>query len=166
MASERSACNLPRVSLAIVLSVYLGSGGGSLGIAQNPPQGIRVNVIQGEGTNLTIGSSTPRDVVIEVTDSTGRPIPAASVSFILGPGGTTIDDLTSLQLLTDRLGRATARVRPTGQTGQWTIRVTASFEQQLASATVTLTNVTPPEPAKAEPVKPEPAKSEPAAASG
>jgi hypothetical protein len=153
VANQRSTRNLPRVSLATVLSVYLGLGGGSLGIAQNPPQSIRVNVIQGEGISLTIGSGTPRDVVIEVTDSNGRTISGASVSFILGSGGTTLDDLTSLQLLTDAMGRATARVRPTGQSGQWTIRVTASFQQQLASATVTLTNVTAAEAAKPEPVK-------------
>jgi hypothetical protein len=112
-----------------------------------PPQGaqgssIRINVVQGGGQSLLIGSPATSDIVVEVVDSSGKPVPSVSVTFLLGPGGTTTDGLTVVFGNTDAQGRASARIRPTGQSGPWSIRVAASYQQQQATANIPLTNLT------------------------
>ncbi|MBZ5623457.1 MAG: hypothetical protein LAQ69_32750 [Acidobacteriia bacterium] len=134
---------LTRFGLAAGLIVCLAPGElGLTALAQNSPgTGIRINVIQGEGQALVAGSSSPFDVVIEVVDAGGKPVANVNISFLIGSGGSTVDGLSSLVETTNLQGRATARIRPNSQLGSWNVRVTASYQQQRATASVTLNNV-------------------------
>jgi len=130
-----------RPALSSALCVWLTLGGTGVASAAQSG-GLRVNVVQGEGQSLVIGSGTLKDVVVEVVDASGKAVPNANVFFSFGSGGTTVDGLSSFVTSSDAQGHATARVRPTGQTGGWSIHVTASYQQQSASASVAMTNVT------------------------
>lgn len=131
-----------RPALAVLLCIHLSISLSPQATAAQGSGGIHVNVIQGSGQTFIIGSGATKDLVVEVVDSSDKPVPNANVSFILGAGGTTFDGLSSLVLITDSQGRATARIRATGQSGPWSVRVTASYQQQTASASVPLTNAT------------------------
>lgn len=125
-----------------VLSVILAFNLAAIPAESASPQseGIRINVLHGEGLSLVVGSGT-NTVQVEVLDSANKPVSNASVSFIFGSGGRTTDDLTSSVITTDPQGRASVPVRPTGQLGAWSIRVTASVGSSRATATITLNNV-------------------------
>src|ERR1051325_9539158 len=105
---------------------------------------IKINVVQGEGQNLVIGSGGAKAIVVQVVDQAGKPVSGAIVNFVLGSGGTTVDGLPNLfGVSTNQQGNATLpSVRPTGQSGAWSIRVNASFNRMTATATVNLTNST------------------------
>lgn len=129
-------------SLSLFLSLCLITGQGIAANGASPQGGgIRVNVVQGDGQTLVIGSGITREIAVQVLDSSGRPVANANVSFVLGNGGSTDDGLSSSVVSTGSSGAATIRVRPNSQAGVWSIRVTASFQQQINTATISLTNV-------------------------
>lgn len=112
--------------------------------AQEPAPKLRIVVIAGQGTINNIHSRANTTPVIEVQDENRKPIPGVPVVFFLptqGPGGVFSDGATTRTARTDSHGRAAASgIRFNSQTGSFDIRVTASYQGETATETVTETN--------------------------
>ena len=97
---------------------------------------LQIQVLEGEGGIYAPGERSPRPLVVEVTDETGRPVPGAAVSFHLpeeGPSGTFANGLRDDVVITDDRGRATLRSMQFNRTpGRFQIRIIASKEQVTA----------------------------------
>jgi len=111
--------------------------------AQEPQ--LRILIVEGDGTINNIKQRVNVEPVIEVRDESQKLIEGAAVVFFLpaqGPSGTFSNGTKTLTTSTDRLGHAAAPgIRPNSQTGRFDIRVTASYQGQTASATITQTNI-------------------------
>jgi hypothetical protein len=97
---------------------------------------LQIHVIEGEGAVHPPGSRVSRPLVVEVTDETGKPVPAAAVSFHLpdvGPTGVFLNGLRTEVSMTDAAGRAVLHGVTLNRTpGRFQIRVVASKEQARA----------------------------------
>lgn len=130
-----------QLSLSILLALAL------LCPAQALCAGLTLRVIAGDNAINNIRRGTAFDPEVEVLDGDNTPLPGATVTFFLpavGPGGTFEGGLKSLTVQTNEMGRALARgLRPNQSTGQFEIRVTASFRGQTASTVIRQTNAAP-----------------------
>jgi hypothetical protein len=108
---------------------------------------LSIQVIEGQNAINNIRRNTAYEPVVEIQDAGGKPVAGASVTFTLpsvGPSATFADGAKTLMLQTDASGRAAARgLHPNSQTGQFEIRVTASYQRETASVTITQTNAAP-----------------------
>jgi hypothetical protein len=106
---------------------------------------LRILIVEGDGTINNIKQRVNVEPVVEVRDATNKLVEGAAVVFFLpsqGPSGTFSNGTKTLTTSTDRDGRASARgIHPNNQTGKFDIRVTASYQGQTASATITQTNI-------------------------
>ena len=111
---------------------------------QEPLVRLRIVVVEGDGTANTAGQRVSHDPVVEVQDENRMAVAGAAVTFFLpiqGPTGTFLNGSQTLTVNTNAQGRATASgIRLNGSTGQMQIRVTASFQGQTATATITENN--------------------------
>jgi hypothetical protein len=116
---------------------------------QEPPprQNLVIEVVEGQNAINNISRNTAYEPVVEVRDAAGKPVPGASVSFVLpsiGPGALFPDGSRTLMVQTDAAGRAVGRgLRPNNQVGQFEIRVVATAAGEKAAATITQTNAAP-----------------------
>jgi hypothetical protein len=114
--------------------------------AQAPAQeglGLKIVVLEGEdGVNIVKKKSAVKPVV-EVRDKNNLPLAGVSVTFLLpgsGASGTFLHGAKSLTLITNSAGRATvSSMQPVG-TGTVKIGVTASYQGQTATTTISQTN--------------------------
>lgn len=116
------------------------------GQAQQSGDGkLQIVVISGQGTLNNIHSRSNPSPVVEVQDQDRKPLPNVPVVFFLpaqGPGGIFSNGTTTLTTNTDMHGRAAANgIRFHPQTGSFDIRVTASYQGETATTTITETNV-------------------------
>jgi hypothetical protein len=99
---------------------------------------LQIQVIEGEGAVHAPGARNQRPLTVELTDETGRPVPAAAVTFTFpedGPGGVFANGLHTEVVTTDAQGRASVRSYTTNRTpGRFQIRITASKEQARSGA--------------------------------
>ena len=97
---------------------------------------LQIRVIEGDGAVYAPGSRSARPLTVEVTDETGKPVPAAAVTFQLpgdGPGGTFANGLRTEVGTTDGEGRVTLHGLSLNRTpGRFEIRIFASKEQARA----------------------------------
>jgi hypothetical protein len=110
---------------------------------------LKIAVLEGDRAVNDIRKRTAREPVVEVRDAADRPVTGASVTFLLpdsGPSGVFPNGSRLVSTTTDENGQAAAiGLRPNTVAGEFQIRVTASYQGQTASATLTQTNVgTPP----------------------
>jgi hypothetical protein len=117
---------------------------------------LQIQVIEGEGAIHQPGARSSRQLVVEVTEETGKPVAGAAVSFHLpedGPGGTFASGLRTDVAVTDARGRATIRTFQANRTsGRLQIRIVVSKEQARAG-TVSfqyIAELKPGKPARAE----------------
>lgn len=120
-----------------------------LAALQGAQSQLEIVVLEGDRAVNDIRKRTAREPVVEIRDAAGRPVPGASVTFILpesGPSGMLPNGSRLLTTTSDEKGQAAAiGLRPNHVAGEFQIRVTASHQGQTASATLTQTNVgTPP----------------------
>jgi hypothetical protein len=112
--------------------------------AATPPH---IEVVEGDGAINNIRLHRAKEPVVRVVDSSGQPLPNVAVTFLLpetGASGTFAAGLSSLTAMTDANGQAVGRgLRPNNHTGQFQIRVTASYRGEAATAIVTQTNAEP-----------------------
>jgi len=112
--------------------------------AAAPP---RIDVVEGDGAINNIRLHRAKEPVVRVVDSTGKPLPNVAVTFLLpqtGASGMFADSQASLTTMTDANGQAVGRgLRPNNSAGQFQIRVTASYQGEMATAVVTQTNAEP-----------------------
>jgi hypothetical protein len=113
------------------------------GWAQEPPR-LQITIVEGEGAINNIKQRVNREPIVQVEDENHRPVAGAAVVFSLpgqGPSGVFPNGSQTLTTTTDAQGRAVAAgIRPNNQVGQLQIRVTASYQGQTASATITQIN--------------------------
>ncbi|MCU1234157.1 MAG: hypothetical protein JWP63_2124 [Candidatus Solibacter sp.] len=97
---------------------------------------LQIKVVEGEGAVHLPGVRSPRNLVAEVTDETGRPVSGAAVSFHVpesGPGGAFPNGLRTEIVITDSHGRATLHGFLANRTaGRFQLRILASREQARA----------------------------------
>lgn len=109
------------------------------------PAVIRIVVLEGDGSLNSVRARAAQDLVVRVEDEMNRPIPGASVKFELpaeGPGARFPGGRMVATVSTDTQGRARALgMQPNHVQGEFLIRVTASYQDGIAAATITQTNV-------------------------
>lgn len=93
------------------------------------PAILQIRVLEGEGVAYPLGGRATRGVTVQVTDETGKPVEAASVSFRLpeeGPSGT-FSNGSRIEIATTKAdGKASAWGMQWNRTeGSFEIRVTA-----------------------------------------
>jgi hypothetical protein len=134
-------------SLAVILALLLGLPGiAPLSAAQAPEASrLKILILEGEGAINNIRQRTARDPIVEVQDENNKPVAGAVVTFLLpdrGASGTFANGAKSLTVATDAQGRAMATgLQPNNVQGEFQIRVSASHQGQMASATITQSNV-------------------------
>jgi hypothetical protein len=114
-------------------------------IAQNPPAGIRIVVVDGEGVINNVGQRSPRAPVVRVEDENSKPIAGAAVVFTLptdGASGEFVNGEKTLIVNTDQRGDASATGLKVNQVpGRLQIHVNASYRGQTARANITQFNM-------------------------
>lgn len=102
--------------------------------------GIQIRVLEGEGDTYAVSSHAAHGVTVQVTDEVGKPVPAATVNFLLpqdGPGGAFPNGGKSAIVTTDDQGRAGVFGMEWNATpGNFEIRVVASKGQARAGTIV------------------------------
>jgi hypothetical protein len=91
---RRAARILASASIVTAFTILLGTGLATLLKAQvnvQDPAILQVHVVEGDGAVYAVGSRATKGISIQVTDETGKPVDAATISFRLpdnGPTGT------------------------------------------------------------------------------
>lgn len=108
------------------------------------PSSLKILVLEGQDAINNIRQRTARDPIVEVQDENNKPVAGAIVTFVLpdrGASGTFANGARSLSVTTDAQGRAVATgLRPNNVEGAYEIRVSASHQGQLASASIAQSN--------------------------
>ncbi len=121
---------------------------GPRAVAQSPgqsqPPGLHLVIVEGEGAINNIQQRTAREPIVEVLDRNNRPVAGATVSFLVpesGASGTFSTGSNLLEVITNAQGRAVAAgFQPNAVSGPFQMNVTASFQGQTATATISQTN--------------------------
>jgi hypothetical protein len=138
----------PRAALAILLAALTAA----TGFAQTPesaPQGqhLTVVIVEGEGAINNVRQRTAREPIVEVQDENHKPVAGAVVVFTVlpsngGAGAAFVGDAQTAEFVTDQAGRAVAKgFHPNGQPGQLQVRITATSNGRVGTATISQTNV-------------------------
>jgi len=124
--------------LAIALSCFLIT---QLTLAQTT---LNLVIVEGDGAINNIRQRTAREPIVQFEDQNHKPVAGAAVVFLLpnqGASGVFANGSRSLTVITDSQGRAIAHgFRPNKVQGQLKMHVNASFQGQVASATITQSN--------------------------
>jgi hypothetical protein len=101
---------------------------------------LRIVVLAGEGAVNIIQQKTAVAPVIEVRDRNNLPVSGATVTFSVSGTGATFGSGSTLTVVTNAAGQATAAGLTPTAAGALQVNVTAAFQGQLATAAVTQTN--------------------------
>jgi len=106
-----------------------------------PAQELRIVVLEGEDSVNIIEQGTAVPTLVEVRDRNDLPVSGASVTFLLGEGGTATLNagLSQVAATTNALGQAAVTVNPLAS-GAVQLQVTAAFQGQTATAAIVQTN--------------------------
>lgn len=108
---------------------------------------LRVEVLEGEGSINNIRELLARQPVVRVTDTSGKPIFGASVTFTtpaMGASAIFVDGANQAIAVTNERGIARVDgMRPNNIVGTFEIRVNASFAGKRAVARINQTNAAP-----------------------
>jgi len=110
---------------------------------QAKPAKLNIVIIEGDGAINNVKQRVAREVIVQVDDENNRPVAGAAVAFLLpnsGAGGWFSNGAGLLNVTTNSAGRATAHLMPNSINGAFQINVTASYQGQVASATIPQTN--------------------------
>lgn len=101
-------------------------------------------VIEGEGAINNLKQRTAREPVVQVVDENNQPVKGAVVQFSAptnGPSAAFAGGLATLTVMTDALGRASAKgLRANNIAGEYTLTVRASYHGWSDSKTIKQTN--------------------------
>lgn len=109
-------------------------------IAQQPAGNLRIVVIAGEGAVNIIQQKTAVAPIVEIRDRNNLPVAGASVTFSVGGSGASFGTGSTLTVVTNAAGQATAAGLTPTAAGALQINVTAAFQGQVASAAIAQTN--------------------------
>jgi hypothetical protein len=109
--------------------------------AQQPnTAGLRIVVVEGEDAVNIIQQKTAVAPIVEVRDRNNLPVSGATVTFTIGQGGSFAGQST-LTVVTNAAGQATATGLTPSAAGAIQIQATATFQGQTAIATIAQSNV-------------------------
>ncbi|MCC7339580.1 MAG: hypothetical protein IT170_00725 [Bryobacterales bacterium] len=140
------AWNSARTVLAVLLCLaMLAAPGTGFGQTAAPAKlTLNIVIVEGEGAVNNIRQRVAREPIVRVEDENHKPVAGATVVFLLpgdGAGGTFPGNQNMVTVQTNQNGEAVARgLRPNNVTGDFAIRVTASFQGATATAVVNQTN--------------------------
>lgn len=110
---------------------------------------LQIAVLEGDGAINNVRSRSAHDVVVQVREEDGAPVPAASVVFqapITGASISFINDQKTFITQTDTSGRAVAHgLHPNAVTGAYKVHITVAFKLETADTMITQTNASPAE---------------------
>lgn len=110
--------------------------------AQAPsPSTLRIVVIEGEDAVNIIQQKTAVAPVVEVRDQNNLPIPGVAVTFSITGQGATFSGASTLTVVTNAAGQATAAGLTPTAAGALQIQATAALQGQTAVATIVQSNV-------------------------
>jgi hypothetical protein len=113
----------------------------SMALGQQRSAGdLKIVVIAGEGAVNIIQQKTAVAPIIEVRDRNNLPVAGATVTFSVGGSGASFGTGSTLTVVTNAAGQATAAGLTPTAAGAVQINVTAAMQGQLASAAITQTN--------------------------
>jgi hypothetical protein len=122
------------------LLVAIVVAGSAVVMAQQPA--LRVVVIEGEDAVNIIQQKTAVKPVVEVRDRNNLPVPGALVTFsIEGGKAATFGGASTMTVATNAAGQAAVSSLSPTVSGAVQINVSAAFQGQIATATITQTNV-------------------------
>ena len=112
-------------------------------------QALEITILDGDGALNDIRQRTAREPIVQVTDHNHKPVAGVLVLFAINYGssgaGATIGGVTSFRTVTDAEGHAQAHgFTPNNVEGQFTITVTATLGQIVATAIIHQENKIPP----------------------
>jgi hypothetical protein len=121
---------------------------GQTGEPSRPEAGIGIRIVRGDGAINSIRMARGHNPIAQVVNQrTGDPVEGATVTFLLpatGPGASFRGSGPTLTILSGADGLAEARgLTPNRLSGEFRIRVAASWRGQTASTNLTQTNVDP-----------------------
>ncbi len=132
----------PAMSVALCISLALPST--ALCADPEPPGGLRVIVVSGEGGVNNFVRKQVAPIEVEVRDERSRPVSGARVRFTLpsiGPGGRFADGSRAAEVYSDERGRAAVgSFLPNEHEGRFSLLVDAISKGREASAVVSQTN--------------------------
>lgn len=106
---------------------------------------LHIDIIDGEGAINNIKGRIATDIIVQVQDRDHRPVPGAMVTLISpsgGPSGTFAAGQHLVSLATDQDGRAVFHgFRANKISGKFQVKVTASFQGEVATGAITQTNI-------------------------
>ena len=130
--------------LAVALSVLLAAPP----VAQAQEGAIQIRVLAGDGGINNINSNVAIEPVIEVVDTSGKPVPKATVTFrapVSGPSVTFFGASRVATMTTDDQGRVRVTgMVPNTQEGSFQIEVQAEFNNMTAVSAITQSNAVAP----------------------
>jgi hypothetical protein len=110
-----------------------------------PPGGLKIVIVQGEGAQNSIHSRAASPLVVEVRDEGDKPVEQAEVTFMLpsyGPGGVFNGWMRNQLARTNAEGRAQSQgFTPNEQEGRFNIRVSATSGSKTTNALIAQSNV-------------------------
>jgi hypothetical protein len=143
--SDASHCGKRSLAVALALLLALPAMAPLRAAQAAETSRLKILVLEGEGAINNIRQRTARDPMVEVQDENNKPVAGAVVVFLLpdrGASGTFANGARSLTVTTDAQGRAMATgLQPNNVQGEFQIRVSASHQGQMASATIAQSNV-------------------------
>ena len=101
---------------------------------------LKIVVIAGEGAVNIIQQKTAVAPIIEVRDRNNLPVAGATVTFSVSGSGATFGTGSTLTVVTNAAGQATAAGLTPTAAGAVQINVTAALQGQVATAAITQTN--------------------------
>jgi hypothetical protein len=108
-------------------------------LAQEVPT-LNIVVVEGEGAINNVRQRTARETIVQVEDQNHKPVAGAIVTFTLpsqGAGGTFANGAQTLTVTTNAQGRAIATgLRLNRISGNWALRVNASYGGHTATASI------------------------------
>jgi hypothetical protein len=114
------------------------------GLAEQAEVGLRLQIVQGNGTQNVVDQKAEVPISVRVTDRNNRPIPGATVVFTAPDKGASGDfgGQNTLRILTNENGLAVAHnYRPNRIEGRYPILVQAEYMGELATGIMVQTNV-------------------------
>ncbi len=102
--------------------------------------GLTIVVIAGEGAVNIIQQKTAVAPVVEVRDRNSQPVAGALVRFAIQGGRASFDGARAVTLVTNAAGRAAVTTLTPTASGTVEIGASASFQGQVATATIVQTN--------------------------
>ncbi len=109
-------------------------------------RGLRILVVQGEGTRNVTRQITAKSIMVRVVDANNNPVQGAIVVFTApasGPSGEFANDSQVIRVTTGIDGLTNAGpYHPNGIEGPYQIQVRTEFQGQMASTVIAQRNVT------------------------